>query len=71
MLNLEKKTKWVVLVCYNQGGTDFIVFARKGLKTGIIYFKTKRVTPLFDCSYNFDRVTLFNIKDGFDKLLNI
>lgn len=70
MFNLfEKKTKWQVLVAYNQNGTDYIVFARKGLKSGMIYFKTKKVTPTFVCSYNFHS-TLFDIKKGFDNVLS-
>jgi hypothetical protein len=70
MFNLfEKKTKWVALVTYNQGGTDYIVFARKGLKSGMIYFKTKRVTPPFTCSYNFNS-TLIDINVGFDDVLS-
>ena len=70
MFNLfEKKTKWQVLVAYNQGGTDYIVFARKGLKSGMIYFKTTKVTPPFVSSYNFNS-TLFDIKKGFDDVLS-
>lgn len=70
MFNLfEKKTKWQVLVAYNQGGFDYIVFARKGLKSGMIYFKTTKVTPLFAFSYNFNP-TLFDIKKGFGDILS-
>ena len=70
MFNLfEKKTKWQVLVAYNQGGIDYIVFARKGLKSGMIYFKTTNVTPPSVCSYNFNS-TLFDIKKGFDDVLS-
>lgn len=70
MFNLfEKKTKWIILIAYNQGGTDYIVFVSKGLKSGMIYFKTKSVTPKFLCSYNFNS-TLFDIKKGFDDVLS-
>lgn len=69
MYLFEKKTKWQVLAAYNHLGIDYIVFARKGLKSGMIYFKTKRVTPIFGGeSYNF-RSSLFDIKKGFDDLL--
>jgi len=69
MFNLfEKKTKWQVLVTYNKDGTDYIVFARKGLKSGMIYFKTTRVTPLNSSPYNFNS-TLFDINKGFNDLL--
>jgi hypothetical protein len=70
MFNLfEKKTKWQPLVTYNTSGTDYIVFVRKGLKSGMIYFKTKRNTPLGVCSYNFN-ATLFDIKKQFDNVLS-
>jgi hypothetical protein len=70
MFNLfEKKTKWQVLVTYNEDGVDYIVFARKGIKSGMIYFKTKKVTPPFRYSYNF-KSTLFDIKKGFDDVLS-
>lgn len=70
MFNLfEKKTKWQPLVAYNANGTDYIVFACKGLKSGIIYFKTKNITPIGVCSYNFN-ATLFDIKKQFDSVLS-
>jgi hypothetical protein len=70
MFNLfEKKTKWIPLVSYNTSGTDYIVFVRKGLKSGMIYFKTKRITPFATCSYNFN-ITLFDVDEQFDKVLS-
>ena len=42
MINLfEKKTKWIPLVAYNQSGNDYIVFVRKGLRSGMLYLKLK------------------------------
>lgn len=70
MFNLfEKKTKWQPLVAYNYTATDYIVFVRKGLKSGMIYFKTKRITPIGVCSYNFDN-TLFDIKKQFEDVIS-
>ena len=67
MFNLfEKKTKSQPLVAYYASGKDYIVFVRKGLKSGMIYFKAKRITPIGVCSYNFN-TTLFDIKKQFDK----
>ncbi len=65
----EKKTKWVPLVAYNYGGSDFIVMVRKGEKSGMLYFKTKKVTPFMEYSYNF-RGDLFDIREQFNKILN-
>jgi hypothetical protein len=63
----EKKTKWIPLVAYNAGGTDYMVMARKGLRTGMIRFKTKRVTPIATCSYNFS-TSLLDINKTFSEL---
>lgn len=64
----EKKTNWLPLVAYNEAGNDYIVFARKG-KSGMLYFRIKKVTPHFACSYNFT-TKLLDIKEQFDKILN-
>ena len=64
----EKKTKWQVLVAYNERGTDYIVFARKGLKSGMIYFKTKSITPTLSSSYNL-YPSLFDLKKSFHEVL--
>lgn len=64
----EKKTKWIPLATYNSVATDYIVFVRRGLKTGMLYFKTKRVTPLFVCSHNLVK-NFFDVSLQFDKAL--
>lgn len=65
----EKKSKWIPLVAYNTGGTDYIVFVRMGKRSGMIYFKTKRITPFMsDVSYNFSK-ELFDIKKQFEQIL--
>lgn len=66
---LEKKTKWQILVAYNNDGNDFIIFCRRGLKSGMLYFKAKRITPFATCSYNL-KPDLFDIKKQFDVILN-
>jgi len=70
MLDLlfDRKTKWVPLAAYNNGGTDFIVLVRRGKKTNMLYFKTKQITPRFLSSYNFTQ-SLLNISEQFAKVL--
>jgi hypothetical protein len=41
------KTKWIPLCSYVSGYDNYIVLARKNLKTGMIYFKTKRINSRF------------------------
>ena len=69
MLGIEKKSKWIPLVAYNAEGNDYITFVRKGFKTGMIYFKTKNITPSMRCTYNFRGHNLFDIKEQFTKVL--
>jgi hypothetical protein len=70
MISFEKKTKWFPLAAYNNQGTDYMVFARKGLKTGMLFFKIKRATPYATCSYNFPK-DLLDIKKQFEILLSV
>lgn len=62
-------TKWEVLATYNQSGTDYIVFFRKNKKTGMMYFKTKKVGYPFVCSYSFTK-NLVDIQTQFDAMLS-
>jgi hypothetical protein len=64
----EKKTKWQVIVTYNQNGNDYIVFARKGVKSGMLYFKTKCVTPIHSSSYNFNP-SFFDVKKRLEAVI--
>lgn len=50
---IERKTKWVPLYAYNSSGTDRMVFVRKGLRTGILYFRSKVVAGVINTSYAF------------------
>lgn len=64
-------TKWSVLVTYNQSGSDYIVFFCKNKKTGMMYFKTKKVGFPFVCSYSFARNSLVDIQKQFDEMLSV
>jgi hypothetical protein len=61
-------TKWSVLITYNQSGSDYIVFFRKNKKTGMMYFKVKRVGYPFVCSYHFTK-SMVDIQKQFDEML--
>lgn len=65
----EKKTKWIPLHEYNHDGTDYIILMRRGVKSGMIYFKVKVVSPKFAQSFFF-KGDIFNTKDQFDKILS-
>jgi len=41
----KRYTKWTPLLVYNwAGGTGLMTFVRLNIKTGMMYFKTKRIT---------------------------
>ena len=65
----RKLSKWVVLSTFNQGGTDYVLFCRKNLKTGMLYFKCKSASPKFVCSYNFRGESLVDLVANFEKIL--
>jgi len=65
----QKKTKWRILATYNSDGNDYIVFVRKNIKTGMLYFKSINISPLSRTSYLFIVNNLFDIKDAFDKIV--
>jgi len=66
----ERKTNWITFATYNHNGNDFIVFVRRGVKSGMLYFKTKSVSPFASCSYLFDKPHDFivDLKEQFKKI---
>jgi hypothetical protein len=62
-------TKWYVLATYNQSGNDYVVFFRKNLKTGMMYFKTKSASNRFHCAYNMEGKSFVPIEETFNKIL--
>ena len=71
MFNMfEKKTKWVILTAYSSQGDDCIVFVRKGLKSGMLYFKSKNTTLSGKSSYSFSH-SMFDTKKILEDLINL
>ena len=61
------KNKWIPLTAYNFGGVDFMLFA-KMRKSGIISFRTKRITRL-DTSSGLAGQFPLDLKTQFDRVL--
>ena len=40
----KKLTKWIPLGNYNFSDDDYVVMARKNLKTGMLYFKIRKIS---------------------------
>jgi hypothetical protein len=65
----QKKTKWRIFATYNSSGNDYIVFVRKNTKTGMLYFKSKNISPIGKTSYLFMGNSIFDVKEVFDKIV--
>ena len=59
------------MTTYNYGGIDRIIFVRKDTKTGILEFKTKRVTPYLTTSYNFEESSAFDVNESLRIVLSL
>lgn len=70
MKNLLKSnwTKWMPLGNYQFGDNDYIVFAKKNTKTGMMRFKTKTVTTHFMCANNILPKGIINVGDQWIKI---
>jgi hypothetical protein len=67
----KKFTKWIPLGNYSWGGdNDYIVFARKNKKTGMIDFKTKRVQGFWSNKNPFIPCDLIDVKAAWDNILS-
>lgn len=63
-----RKTKWIPFGSYSFADNDYIVFARKNLKSGMLYFKVKKVTRSIYSS-NFLPYDLIDVKEQW-KIIN-
>lgn len=43
MLLNKNKSKWIPLMTYLYAGNSYMILCRKNLKTGMLYFKVKRL----------------------------
>jgi len=68
----RKYTKWIPLAIHTWASTtDYIVFARRNLKNGMIQFKTKRVLPWWALRGTFVPRELLDIKKQWELLLTV
>ena len=67
-----RKTEWIPFGTYRYAYTDYIVFARKNLKTGMIYFKTKIATGAFTVYRDhYIPTDLIDTKAAWDKIISL
>lgn len=70
---MSKKTKWIPLGNFSFGGKDYITFTRKNLKSGMLYFKTKRVNTWFGFFPLVNSViprNLIDVKSAWEQITN-
>ena len=67
---LKKRfSKWIPIHIYNFSGDKFLLMGRMNLKSGMLYFKVKRLNRLSDTNHNMP-VNIFDPREQFEKLLN-
>ena len=67
-------TKWIPLGNYQYGGTDYITFVRKNLKTGMMFFKTKQVNTNWSIDTNTNNILpskLINVEMQWDLIVTL
>lgn len=67
----RNRTKWIPLGMFSFSGYDYVTFIRKNLKTGMLYFKTKRVNRHFlavNCVNNVLPHNLINTQKVWDDI---
>ena len=68
----KKYTPWIPLANYTwAGNTDYIVFGRRNLKTGILSFKTRRLVSWWAHRETFVPRDLLDIKKQWEILTTI
>lgn len=64
-----RKSDWIPLHSYNESGCDWILFGRKR-SDGMLFFKTKKITPALRLTYIFNGNQVLEIKNEFPKLIS-
>ena len=64
-------SQWLVIGTFNSEGKDMVVFARKNLRSGMIYFRSKRLTPAGHCSYLLRAIGLPDTSIALQQLIEI
>lgn len=65
----EKKSKWIAISAYSWGNTDFVVMARIGKKTGMLYFKVQQIGGVLNNSNIFEDKEIFDVKETLKSLI--
>jgi hypothetical protein len=61
-----RKSKWVPLLSFEYNGNSYIIMSRINKKTGMLYFKQKKIHGLFTICYERPSV---NVEVQFRKIL--
>lgn len=64
-------TKWIPLGNYSYNNKDYLVFCRKNIKNGLIYFKTQSVHGWRISANRLLTNDLINTKEQWDKIINL
>jgi hypothetical protein len=51
-----KKSKWIPLMAYEYSGNSYMILCSKNLKTGMLYFKCKKMNGFSSLSYRYPKI---------------
>ena len=63
---MKNKTKWIPIISYEYSGKSHVIFCRLNKKTGMMYFKDKKIHSKFTNCYIYP---VFNTEEQIKKLL--
>ncbi len=66
----NNKTRWIPLGNYSHGSDDYVVFVRGNKKTGMMYFKVKKV-HCFSFSTRLLPSNLIDVKTQWDEIVKL
>lgn len=65
------KTRWIPFGAYSHGSDDYIVFIRGNKKTGMMYFKVKRVHRFAPFSGRILPSNFIDVKAQWDEIIKM
>lgn len=68
----KRFTQWIPLGNFTHGSYGYVTFVRKNIKTGMLYFKTKRTNGWYGvmrCTNPFMPHNLIDVKSAWEKIV--
>lgn len=63
----KRFTNWIPMQVYDYSGNKYLLLGRRKLKTGMVYFKNKKLNTPFNLNHTMP-VNIFDVSAEFKKL---